>query len=127
MGMNSYFPLTYWLVLATVGVNCLLKGCRYGMQPKGYPPSPPTLPITGNLHQMPMENVHIKFQQWAKQYGPVVSLKLRSQTLILLNTDYIVKDLLDKRSQNICKLLQCVGIERATLVVNLWKSSGINT
>ncbi|OJD35711.1 cytochrome p450 [Diplodia corticola] len=71
---------------------------RIGRRPPGYPPGPPTLPIVGNLHQIPSENQHEQFQKWAKQYGPIYSLIMGTKTLIVLNNDQVVKDLLDKRS-----------------------------
>ena len=28
---------------------------------------PPTLPIIGNLHQMPKKDIHLAYQRWSKQ------------------------------------------------------------
>ncbi|KAH9890253.1 cytochrome P450 [Xylariomycetidae sp. FL2044] len=69
-----------------------------GKRPAGCPPGPRTLPFIGNLHQLPRENVHIQFQTWARQYGPVFSLVLGGKIFIVLSSDTVVKDLLDKRS-----------------------------
>ncbi|KAK7978325.1 hypothetical protein PG996_004368, partial [Apiospora saccharicola] len=62
------------------------------------PPGPPTLPLIGNLHLMPMEKSHLQFQRWAEEYGPVYSLVLGTQVLVVLSSDRAIKDLLDKRS-----------------------------
>lgn len=72
--------------------------CRIGRRPKNYPPGPPTLPLIGNLHQMPKKNAHLQFQKWAEEYGPVYSLMLGTKVAIVLSSDVAVKDLLDKRS-----------------------------
>lgn len=40
-----------------------------GRRPKDYPPGPPTLPLIGNLHQMPSKGSHHQFKKWAKEYG----------------------------------------------------------
>ncbi|PMD33513.1 cytochrome P450 [Hyaloscypha variabilis F] len=69
-----------------------------GMRPADYPPGPPTLPLIGNLHQMPMSDIHLKLQEWAKKYGSIYSLKLGGQTLVVLSSAGAVKDLLEKRS-----------------------------
>ncbi|KAK0622035.1 cytochrome P450 [Bombardia bombarda] len=61
-------------------------------------PGPPTLPLIGNLHQMPEHKNHLQFQKWANEYGPVYSLMLGTQVMIVLSSDQAVKDLLDKRS-----------------------------
>jgi len=71
---------------------------RVGRRPKGLPPGPPTLPIIGNLHLMPKEKGHLQFQKWAEEYGPIYSLILGTQVMIVLSSDQAVKDLLDKRS-----------------------------
>ncbi|KAK1978635.1 cytochrome P450 [Colletotrichum cereale] len=69
-----------------------------GRRPKEYPPGPPTLPLIGNLHQIPSTKPHLQFKKWAKEYGPVYSLILGTKVMIVLSSDQAVKDLLDKRS-----------------------------
>ncbi|KAI1380627.1 cytochrome P450 [Hypoxylon crocopeplum] len=71
---------------------------KVGQRPKGYPPGPPTLPLIGNLHLMPKKKGHLQFQKWAEEYGPVYSLILGTQVMIVLSSDKAIKDLLDKRS-----------------------------
>ncbi|KAL7623161.1 hypothetical protein AAE478_006842 [Parahypoxylon ruwenzoriense] len=78
----------------------LYRLSRIGQRPKDYPPGPPTLPLIGNLHQMPKEKGHLQFQKWAEEYGPVYSLILGTQVMIVLSSDKAIKDLLDKRSSN---------------------------
>ncbi|KAF2810345.1 putative cytochrome P450 [Mytilinidion resinicola] len=91
--------LAIGVALAVVAFVVLRRLSRYGMRPADYPPGPPTLPIIGNLHQMPMKDLHLKFAKWGKQYGPVFSLKLGADmNIIVLNKDQPVKDLLDKQS-----------------------------
>ncbi|GKT50816.1 cytochrome P450 monooxygenase yanC [Colletotrichum spaethianum] len=69
-----------------------------GRRPKDYPPGPPTLPLIGNLHQIPSKQPHHQFQKWAKEYGPVYSLILGTKVMVVLSSDLAVKDLLNKRS-----------------------------
>ncbi|KAI8169899.1 Cytochrome P450 monooxygenase yanC [Colletotrichum sp. SAR 10_70] len=47
---------------------------------------------------MPASQPHHQFKKWAKEYGPVYSLILGTQVMIVLSSDKAVKDLLDKRS-----------------------------
>jgi hypothetical protein len=70
---------------------------RTGSRPANYPPGPPTLPFIGNLHLMSKEKAHLQFQIWADYYGPAYSLVLGTKTMVVLNTDRAVKDLIDKR------------------------------
>lgn len=86
------------LLAAILGVLLLYRLSRIGRRPKGYPPGPPTLPLLGNLHLMPKEKGHLQFQKWAQEYGPIYSLILGTQVMIVLSSDQVVRDLLDKRS-----------------------------
>lgn len=64
------------------------------------PPGPPTLPVLGNLHQIPVNGIEkfLRFTSWAEQYGGIFSLKLGPRTAVVLTDRRIVKQLLDKRS-----------------------------
>ncbi|KAI1377702.1 cytochrome P450 [Hypoxylon crocopeplum] len=82
--------ILFTLVLWQVG--------RIGRRPRDYPPGPPTLPLIGNIHQMPKHHGHLQFQKWAHEYGPIYSLMLGTKVMIVISSDQAVKDLLDKRS-----------------------------
>lgn len=86
------------LFIGAMVLVLLYRLSRVGQRPKGYPPGPPTLPLIGNLHQMPKKRGHLQFQKWAEEYGPVYSLILGTKVMIVLSSDVAVKDLLDKRS-----------------------------
>lgn len=70
---------------------------KIGRRPKDYPPGPPTLPLLGNLHQIPDQKRHLQFEKWAREYGPIFSLMLGTKAMIVLNSDQAIKDLVDKR------------------------------
>ena len=92
MAIQLYAPaavLLLWL---------LYRLLRIGRRPKDYPPGPPTVPLLGNIHQIPGTDPHLQFQKWAQEYGPVYSLMLGTKTMIVLSGDKAVKDLLDKKS-----------------------------
>ncbi|KAI1111636.1 cytochrome P450 [Nemania sp. NC0429] len=46
---------------------------------------------------MPKEKGHLQFQKWANEYGPIYSLVLGTRIMIVLSSDEVVKDLLDKK------------------------------
>ncbi|KAI0429247.1 putative cytochrome P450 [Xylaria sp. FL1042] len=74
------------------------KILQIGRRPIDLPPGPPTLPMLGNLYQIPKHDVHLQFQKWAQEYGPVYSLILGTKTMIVLSSDRAIKDVMDKRS-----------------------------
>lgn len=64
------------------------------------PPGPPTLPVLGNLHQLPASGIErfLAYTSWAGQYGGIFSLKLGPRTAVVLTDRRLVKQLLDRRS-----------------------------
>jgi cytochrome P450 len=61
------------------------------------PPGPRKLPVVGNLHQIPSSNLWRKYQQWHKQYGPIITIKKGPGTTIILGSAKVAKDLLHDR------------------------------
>jgi hypothetical protein len=62
---------TTWLAMS-FGVLSLLfltQVWNIGRRPVDIPPGPPTIPILGNLHQMPIDKPHLQLQKWAEEYG----------------------------------------------------------
>ena len=87
------------LIVALLGIFFgVVKIFSIGRRPKDLPPGPPTVPILGNMLQMPIRDPHIQFTKWAGEYGPIYSLIIGTSTVIVLSSDTVVKDLLDKRS-----------------------------
>ncbi|RVX72874.1 hypothetical protein B0A52_03227 [Exophiala mesophila] len=54
----------------------------------------------GNLHQLPKRDLHLQYQKWGQQYGPIISLNLGSQKVVVLTSGEMIKKLVDKRSAN---------------------------
>lgn len=69
-----------------------------GARGKNLPPGPPTLPILGNIHQIPKKGAHFQFTAWAAQYGGIYTLKLGTGTAVVLTSRKLIKDLIDKKS-----------------------------
>jgi hypothetical protein len=47
---------------------------------------------------MPSEQPHLQFKKWADEYGPIYSLVIGTNTLVVLSSGTAIKELLDKRS-----------------------------
>ncbi|KAK6222947.1 hypothetical protein LQW54_000759 [Pestalotiopsis sp. IQ-011] len=93
MALHAVYPIVFagFLVL-------LYRLSQVGRRPKGLPPGPPTIPILGNIHQIPKKYQHLQFEKWAREYGPIYSVILGTKVMIVLSSDQAIKDLLDKRS-----------------------------
>ncbi|KAK0194305.1 cytochrome P450 [Armillaria mellea] len=62
------------------------------------PPGPKELPLIGNLLDMPAEKEWLTFAKWGERYGDIMSVAFFGQRLIVLNSEKIAVDLLDKKS-----------------------------
>ncbi|KAF2719983.1 putative cytochrome P450 [Polychaeton citri CBS 116435] len=91
----SLVPLLASAVLLSSLLYCLLT---VGHRGKDLPPGPPTLPILGNIHQIPKRGAHFQLTAWARQYGGIYSLKLGTGTAVVLTSRTLVKGLLDRKS-----------------------------
>ncbi|PWA39552.1 cytochrome P450 [Artemisia annua] len=58
---------------------------KYYNTKKNLPPGPPQLPIIGNLHQMG-KKPHVSTAMFAEKYGPLISLRLGSQLLVVASS-----------------------------------------
>ncbi|KAK1389377.1 Ent-kaurene oxidase, chloroplastic [Heracleum sosnowskyi] len=58
------------------------------------PPLPkvPGLPLIGNLLQLKEKKPHKTFTKWAETYGPIYSIRTGSNTLVVLNSNDVVKE-----------------------------------
>ncbi|KAJ5793259.1 cytochrome P450 [Penicillium pulvis] len=94
--MPFHVSPTVIAVLAVISFAAY-KLLSMGKREKGLPPGPPTIPILGNLHQIPLTGLHAKFLQWGETYGGIFSLKMGSGTMIVLFDRKAVHDLVDKK------------------------------
>ncbi|KAJ7484173.1 cytochrome P450 [Mycena latifolia] len=62
------------------------------------PPGPPRDPIIGHLRHMPSTNRAAVFHEWSKTYGDVMYLEVLGNPIIVLNTEQVAAELLNKRS-----------------------------
>ncbi|KAH7058619.1 cytochrome P450 [Macrophomina phaseolina] len=94
-GFSSPVVLIALALIVSYGIYTL---SQVGRREPALPPGPPTVPILGNLHQIPLTGFHKKTLEWAQKYGPIYSVKLGPGTLIVLTSKKAIHDLLDKRS-----------------------------
>ncbi|KAK2005730.1 cytochrome P450 2D18 [Colletotrichum eremochloae] len=73
------------------------KVLTFGSREKHLPPGPPTVPILGNAHLIPMKGFYAKLKEWSDQYGSVCSIKIGQSTMIVLNDRRAVYELLSQK------------------------------
>ncbi|KAJ3485903.1 hypothetical protein NLI96_g4620 [Meripilus lineatus] len=63
-----------------------------------HPPSPPAHPILGNLKALPKEYNEDAYRKLAEKYGGIVYLNIMGKPTVIINSEKVANDLLDKRS-----------------------------
>jgi len=93
------FSLFSILVFIGIGaaITYLVKYlARQGSNVRPLPPGPKGLPLVGNLIDMPKPG-EIEYQHWLKHkdvYGPISSLTILGQTIVIINDGQIALELL---------------------------------
>ena len=54
----------------------------------------PGLPVIGNLLQLKEKKPYKTFTRWAKQYGPIYSIRTGASTMVVLNTSEVAKEVI---------------------------------
>ncbi|XP_004228400.1 6,7,8-trihydroxycoumarin synthase isoform X2 [Solanum lycopersicum] len=82
--------LLLFLVAIPIIVIFLVK-LRYT---HNHPPSPPGLPLLGNLYQLNQESPHKYLWELSKKYGPLMFMKLGFSQLVVISSSRIAKEVL---------------------------------
>lgn len=90
-------PLDPVTVLLSVVICIFLAAVLYKQKEPvhlNYPPGPKPWPIIGNIHILNAEKPYLSFQELAKKYGPVFSIKIGVQKMVVLSGYDTVKEAL---------------------------------
>ncbi|KAJ7660066.1 cytochrome P450 [Mycena rosella] len=94
---SMFTSFTSLLVCAAV-LACSVFFSRFGQREWKLLPGPPTIPFLGNLHILPTDGGEwpLKFMEWSRQHGDIMSIKLVSETMIILSSPTAIKEVVDK-------------------------------
>ncbi|OCH93087.1 CyP450 monooxygenase [Obba rivulosa] len=96
MGLSILLPVAC-LVLVILW-KYVLRRVRFGSLP--LPPGPKSLPIVGNIQDVPATHPWKTYAEWSQKYGDIIHLKIFRQHMVILNSWSDVSNLLEKRSAN---------------------------
>ncbi|KAG8711462.1 hypothetical protein FRC08_015862 [Ceratobasidium sp. 394] len=101
--MTSFEDVAHALASPFIGLPLVISFLAYywhwpGSREPGLPPGPRPWPIVGNLPYLKPTNIAEQLRQLHLKYGPIVSLKIGSGTLISVGGDGThIRQLFDKR------------------------------
>ncbi|KAI5070440.1 hypothetical protein GOP47_0014783 [Adiantum capillus-veneris] len=80
------------LALTSCMATWLLKKVLLRHSKELPPPAVPGVPVLGNLLQMREKRPHKTFTEWAEKYGPIYTVKMGSQTMVVISSPELVKE-----------------------------------
>ncbi|KIW74527.1 hypothetical protein Z517_11297 [Fonsecaea pedrosoi CBS 271.37] len=90
-------PFIVLIALILVFSYPLYRLFHVGRRHPRMPPGPPTIPILGNAHQIPITGLGRKFKSWADVYGPIFSLTIGPTNIVVLSDRRAINNLLEKK------------------------------
>ncbi|KAI3705364.1 hypothetical protein L1987_75600 [Smallanthus sonchifolius] len=104
MEIFNIFPS--WIVTTSLvlSMSCmfLFITLRSNRSVPKLPPSPPKLPIIGNIHQLLGLPRHQALWQLSKQYGPIMQIHIGSKPLIVISSPTMTKQVFKNQDHIFC-------------------------
>ncbi|KAI9566797.1 cytochrome P450 [Boletus coccyginus] len=99
--MDFWLPVLFSVSLAAHGLFSLWSSRRRNPE-RGHPlpPGPSPVPIVGNVLGINPAAPWEAYTRWAKMYGDLVYSRLLNQEVIVISSEEVAKDLLERRSYN---------------------------
>ncbi|KAG1806338.1 cytochrome P450 [Suillus plorans] len=94
--------------ILALGISCIIAlGVASGLirrrvYPLPLPPGPRSIPFLGNVLQLDTKRPWLTYTAWGKTYGNIIYCCILGIDLIIINSETIAKELLEKRSANYC-------------------------
>lgn len=96
MTVQDLFPASAFIILTLLAAGLIHKISKIGQREPLLPPGPATTPILGNIAILPKKDSYVTFNEWAKQYGEIFSLKVGPKTMIVLSSAEAINQVMDK-------------------------------
>lgn len=98
--MEGFALLLLYLAIPSLlfsAVQQILSWRRKSLSSEPKFPGPKQYPIVGRIHDLPRFSLWLKFQEWAKDHGPIYQTQAVDQTFIIVSDEKIAEELLVKR------------------------------
>ncbi|KAG2110342.1 cytochrome P450 [Suillus discolor] len=92
--------------ILALGISCIVtlvvvsRLTRRRVYPSPLLPGPPPLPFFGNVLQLDTKRPWLTYTAWGKIYGKIIRSRIFGIDLIIINSETIARELLDRRSGN---------------------------
>ena len=73
-----------------------------------FPPGPAGWPFIGNALQITPKKLHVNLVEWADKYGPLYTVQMLGEKIVVLNDRDLIRDALLTRQVEFCITVLCV-------------------
>ncbi|EIW84493.1 cytochrome P450 [Coniophora puteana RWD-64-598 SS2] len=118
------FAISAAVAILAVVLTIALR-TRRRLREKGFPPGPDPLPLLGNVHQVNSTCPRLTFTEWKRVYGDIVYCSMLGREFVIVNSEKVAEDLMDKRSRNYSNRMDMYGLISDTVSLNhddLWRA-----
>ncbi|KAJ9553384.1 hypothetical protein OSB04_017429 [Centaurea solstitialis] len=107
--------LTPFFVLSSIFFLLLVIKLAKPTSSKKLPPGLPGLPIIGNLHQVG-DRPHVSTAKFAKEYGPLISLRLGKQILVVASSPDAARETLKTQDRFLSSRVVPTAFQQPSLI-----------
>ncbi|KAG9311216.1 cytochrome P450 [Chiua virens] len=98
--MHPSLPALLALSCAAYGLVSHWRNKRKNPTGLPLPPGPTPIPIVGNILGINPDQPWVSYSRWSKIYGDLVYSRFLNQDIIVINSEEIAKNILERRSYN---------------------------
>ncbi|KAH7923969.1 cytochrome P450 [Leucogyrophana mollusca] len=92
--------IAVFLPVALITISLISRLWKKNGSGQPLPPGPPQLPIVGNALAVDSNEPWNTYAEWGAKYGDLLYVRFFNQDVVVINSEKIAKDLLEKRSSN---------------------------
>ncbi|KAI1792474.1 cytochrome P450 [Ganoderma leucocontextum] len=102
MDFSLHIYPTVPLILVLLYVLYVRSIVKWRARSRGrpFPPGPPSLPLVGNMFNIPSDRAWVDFQELAAQYGDIIHFRILGTSTVVLGSPAIINEYLEKRAVN---------------------------
>lgn len=99
--MHSFTAYALGIAVLAVAAYALFEAfSKYNAKynPRGLP-GPTLVPWLGRVHDLPIDFMWLKFDEWGKKYGPIYRTKMLGANFVIITDEKIAEDMLVKKAK----------------------------
>ncbi|KAG1855572.1 cytochrome P450 [Suillus subluteus] len=97
--VNGQLAILAGIPLSFVAVTALMRLIKKRQNNHSFPPGPVPLPLLGNVLSIDAKEPWLTYTEWGAMYGDLIFVRNLDEDIVVINSQHVAEDLLDKRSR----------------------------